>query len=173
MNSPLRLKIAQYLTAGFASRLKALKEDGVIAPDSPDEERAAEAFLREAATAVLFVADQDETRLKADHAQGDYREAVEKLVAGVVEDIKGCKYPHRPAAQAAVLSAVNRSEYVKDPDLQPVTLTYSTHPSAYHFHARARSPLDPLPWERMAMQAMLRDALEELERSPEFNALPA
>ena len=172
MDKPLRLKIAHYLTAAFPNQVKALKEDGILPADDPAAVREAEAFLREAATAVLFVADQDERRLKADHAAGEYREEVEKLVDGVVEDINGCKVASRAQARVQLANACGRSAYATDPALAAVVLTYSAHPSFYHSMCPPPRTTDPMPWPRMARAALGADACEELERRPQYQALP-
>lgn len=170
-NKTLRMKIARYVTAAFPNLTKALKEGDVIG-DNPEEERLAEQFLREAATAVLFVADQDEKRLKADRDSGEYREAVEKMVDGVVEDIKSCRHADKRSAQQSLLAAVTRSDYVADPGLNMKVLEFGTHPSAYFYRFQAKSSLTRLPWKEMAHQCMWYDCHEELSRRPEFVSLP-
>lgn len=170
MNAPLRLKIAQHLTAGFPDKIKALKEAGIVT-DAGDE-RLAEQFLREAATAVLFVADQDAKRLRADHSRGEYREEVEKIVDGVVEDINGCKAANRTAALLQVMSAAVRSPYATDPAFFAATLTHGTHPSMHLCRPLRRAATDPVPWADMAAACLAADAREELSRRPEFVALP-
>lgn len=175
MNAPLRLKIAQYLTSGFQGHLKALKEAGIIwNEDASDEEnsaeeRAAEAFLREAATAVLFVADQDERRLHADRTQGEYREAVGKLVDGLIEDLKVRPGWTQVAAETHLDAVVKTNEYVTTPELNRVVLEYGTHPWAYVVkRGHSIRAQDRVPWMTMAYECMRRDAIEELSRRPEF-----
>lgn len=181
MNKTLRMKVARYVTAAFPNMTKALKEAGVIwdedasDADNAAEERLVEQFLREAATAVLFVADQDEKRLTADRTHGEYREAVEKLVDGVVEDIRGCKYTWKWDALAALTAAVAFCEYATDPALHIAALTHGTHASAYLYNAGrpVTGPGDRVPWQKMAAACVFADAREELENRPEFNALPS
>ena len=171
LNATLRMRVALFLTAGFTDMTKALKEHGVIGND-PEEERLAEQFLREATTAILFVADQDDKRLKADRDSGDYREAVEKLVDGVIEDVKAARYKDKVSAQSAVSSAVLANEYVVNPELHVQALKYGAHPSAFHYRRRTFSPVAPVPWQGMAHWCVHDDAHEELEMRPEYQALP-
>ncbi len=174
LNKPLRLKIAHYLTAGFPGVLKGLAVDGVLPEADPAATREAEQFLREAATAVLFVADNDERRLAADRSRGEYREAVEKLADGVVEDIRGCKVASQTGATVQILTAAGRSPYATDPAFFLATLEHGTHPSAYYAGGDGRHtrPTDPVPWASMAAACFAADAKEELERRAEFAALP-
>lgn len=171
-NAPLRLKIAQYLTAAFPNMLKALKEGDVLPEDDPAAERAAEQFLREATTAVLFMADNDERRLRCDHSRGEYRTEVERIVDGVVEDINGCKVATKGFAKLQAATAAGQSAYATDPAFFPATLEYGTHPSAYLAVSKGRRATDPVPWQSMAAACLAADVAEELERRPEFNALP-
>lgn len=170
LNTTLRMRVARYLTSHPELKLDTMEKLGVIT--GPEERRLAEQFVREAITAVMFVADQDEKRLKADRESGEYREAVEKLVDGVVEDIKLCRHPHKQSAQTAAVNAVQRSDWVADPALNMLVLQYGTHPSAYFYRVQTRSPLGALPWQAMAQQCMWYDVHEELSRRPEFVSLP-
>lgn len=169
MNAPLRLKIAQYLTAGFPDKITALKEAGVVT-DAGDE-RLAEQFLREATTAVMFVADNGERRLASDRTRGEYREEVEKIVDGVVADINGCKTLNHGFAKFQALSAAGRSPYATDPSFVPDTLVYGGHPSAYLGHVASRPTTAPVPWQEMAAACLAADVAAELERRPEYVAL--
>ncbi len=176
LNVPLRLKIAQYLTAGFDSHLKALKEDGVIDYENPDEVRAAEQFLREAATAVLFVADNDETRLAADRTQGEYRETVQKIVDEVVADIGDGALPTQPTVILALYRAVCHCPYVTDPNLNLSVLRYSGHPAAsfvsndYEFGRLTAT--SPFPWKEAARSAMWLDVAAAVTARAEYGAMP-
>jgi hypothetical protein len=174
MNAHLRQKVAQYLTAGFPNQLTALREAGILSAGDTAATREAEQFLREAATAVLFVADNDERRLAADRSRGEYREAVEKLADGVVEDIRGCKVASQTGATVQILTAAGRSPYATDPAFFLATLEHGTHPSAYYAGGDGRHtrPTDPVPWASMAAACFAADAKEELERRAEFAALP-
>jgi len=171
VDKPLRLKIAQYLTASFPGLLPGLKEAGVLPAGDPAAEREAEQFLREATTAVLFMADHDERRLRCDHSRGEYREEVEKIVDGVVEDINSCKVLSRTFAVRQAATAARQSPYATDPAFFPATLEYGTHPSAYLQHVASRSTTAPVPWQEMASACLVADVTEELERRPEFGAL--
>jgi hypothetical protein len=175
VNKPLRLKIAHYLTAGFADQIKALKEADVLPEDDPAAERLAEQFLREATTAGMFMADHDERRLRSDHSQGQYREEVQKLVDGVVEDVNGCKVPTQAIALTQLYAACYRSPYANDPAFFPAVLEYGGHPSAYLTSAgeRETDPRSPVPWQQMAFVCLWFDARQELLRRPEYLALPS
>lgn len=178
VSSTLRLKIAQYVAAALPGMVKALKEGGVIWNDAADdktnaeEERLTEQVLREMATACLFVADQDTARLKSDMDSGEYRETVEKIVDGVVEDIKAGHFTRRADATASVAAAVLNHRYINDPELNILVLKYGTHPSSFHHRRRTFSPVTPIPWKEMANWCMQDDCQEELDRRAEFQALP-
>lgn len=110
-------------------------------------------------------------RLKKDRDRGEYREEVEKIVDGVVEDINSCKVLSQSLARLQAATAARQSAYATDPAFFAATLEHGTHPSAYLQHVGSRPATAPVPWQEMAAACVALDVTTELERRPEFLAL--
>lgn len=120
--------------------------------------------------------------LKEQEEQGLYQEEVQKLVDGVVEDIRNGHLKSRRVAMEQLMECCGHSRYLKDMASVITVLLWSKCPS-FGFvvmpeitpDTRAELVGDgsrPFPWGFCAASALKGECGRELRTRPEYLALP-
>ncbi len=60
--------------------------------------------------------------------EGQFLEEIQKIVDGVIEDVRGGHVRSRSAARVNAAHAANHSAYAVDPDLAPATFKWGAQP---------------------------------------------
>lgn len=92
---------------------------------------------------------------------GRVHECIQKLVDGLIEDVKGGHLPTRTAACDQLVEAAKRTGYCRDYQDAVLLLRYATV-----------DELDRVKVLNVVRLAMAKLVLKELETRPEYRALP-
>jgi len=114
-----------------------------------------------------------------EHRRALYVEEVQKIVDGVVEDVKAGKVASPNAFVDQLSAAVRASAYTNDADLIVECVKYATQASAglitlaqeIAFGNRTIDPQAPLPWQYLATRAMCADAIQLVDSCREVDTL--
>lgn len=122
--------------------------------------------------------------LKEQEEQGLYQEEVQKLVDGVVEDIRNGHLKARKDAMRQLFECCNASWCLGHVDHMIAVLRYAKHPSyVFFWHSQPHiagvvidltfgAGTDKFPWKLCAGTALKADCGNDLQIRSEFLALP-